>query len=220
MAIIVHKEINADNLKQMEPARFLYCYNMPETCAGCGDACKDIAPTLAATESDNPTLIPTLSDLAFGQLNIVVPLPMCQSCQDRSTSGGIGGSVGCGIGLFFGVFIAGSILAPSVGGVLIAALVWVAALAVGIGTAVYLVRSKRKKILDPSWSGSPHSSFTGMDLLLDVPNQVFVDAFATLNPHVEVKPSQRKTDSVDSRVGLVILNGYQTRVEELLRNRD
>ena len=70
--------------------------------------------------------------------------------------------------------------------------------------AVFMVRRKLAKVLDPAWFGAPRCMLKDLepvtDLILDIPNEDFARQAQEFNPALEVLPSERKLDTVDGRV--------------------
>jgi len=101
-------------------------------------------------------------------------------------------------------------------------------LALGALYAVFMVRRKRARVLDPTWFGAPRCTLKDMEpvteLILDIPNEDFVRRARELNPALDVAPSERQLDTVDGRIAGTfhmadITAAINARVTETLKAR-
>ena len=198
MPRLIHRRLTIGDLPLVEFGKTAYTFPLPELCAGCSSP--DFHPTpLRATAAKQEGQV-------IKWRTVMVSIPLCAQCQDRSSVGGMGAPIGCGVLLFFGLVVLTVALAPAS----FTSAAWGPPLATGLSLAlgalyaVLMVRRKRAKVLDPTWFGAPRCALKDMEpvteLILDIPNEDFVRRAQELNPALEVAPSERKLDSVDGRV--------------------
>ncbi len=222
MPKLVHRRLTIADLPLVEIGKSAYTFPFPELCAGCSSP--DFHPTpLQATAAKQDGSV-------VKERTVLVTIPLCAECQDRSSVGGMGMPIGCGILLFFGLVGLSVALAPASftdapwGPPLATGL----SLALGVTYAAFMVHRKRAKVLDPAWFGAPRCALQDVapvtDLFIDIPNEDFARQAQELNPALDLLPSERKLDTVDGRVAgthhaLDITAAVNARVTETLKAR-